>query len=313
MSRILVADDSPVERRLIGALLGRHIPNVEVTYAVDGAKALEEITRKSFDVILTDYQMPIVDGLQLVEQAVALNPGLPIVVITGHGSETTAVRALEVGASTYLRKQEIDSRLIDTVTSLLALSQSRNNRRRLLSSMASQDVSFVLENDVGLITPLISWIQEQLGIMQLADDNLVLRIGVALHESLTNAIYHGNLELDSELRQEDEAIFHDLAEVRRMQEPWSSRRVYVQATTTREMIRYVIRDDGAGYDTKKIADCTDEENLGRVGGRGLLLIRSFMDEVLHNESGNELTMIRYLKTGMGSKSEQRDLKKMSIV
>ena len=126
----------------------------------------------------------------------------------------------------------------------------------------------------------------------MCDDIQVVRIGVALHESLTNAIYHGNLELDSELRQEDESIFHDLYEVRRHEPYYAARRVYVQATASRHEIRYVIRDEGQGFDVHKVSDPTEEEQLGRVGGRGLLMIRSFMDEVTHNEKGNQITLVK---------------------
>lgn len=303
MPKILVADDSFVERRLVGALLTRQIPDVSITYASDGIQALNEISQTTFDAIVTDFQMPHLDGLELVGRAAELSPGVPVVVITGCGNESTAVRALEAGAASYITKQDIDHRLIETVTNVLALSQSRLNRRRLIGSLTVQSAHFVLENDVGLITPLITWLQEQLATMKLCDDTQVLRIGVALHETLTNAIYHGNLELDSALRQEDESVFYDLANQRRGEEPYANRRVFVQATASREMIRYVIRDEGPGYDVHRVADPTEEENLERVGGRGMLLIRSFMDEVSHNAKGNEITLVKYMNAPV-SQTEQ---------
>ncbi len=294
MPNILVADYSPVERRLVGALLTRQLPDVTVTYASDGLQALDEIAKASFDAIVTDYQMPNLDGLELVERAASLCPGVPVVVITGCGSEAMAVRALEAGAASYIAKQDIDHRLIETVGNVLALSQSRKCRRRLISSLTMQSAHFVLENDVALITPLITWLQDQLATVKLCNDTQVLRIGVALHETLVNAIYHGNLELDSELRQEDETLFYDLADQRRHDAAYAARRVHVQATASREMVRYVIRDEGPGYDVHRVADPTDEEHLMRVGGRGMLLIRSFMDEVEHNSKGNEITLVKYI-------------------
>lgn len=295
MPRILVADDSLVERRIVGAMLTRQIPDVAVTYASDGLQALEELGRAEFDLVLTDFQMPNMDGLELVVKAAEICPGLPVVVVTGCGSEHTAVRALEAGAASYLTKSDIDHRLIETIQNVLALSQSRRNRRRILGNLVEQNARFVLENDVALVTPLITWLQDQLATMQLCDDIQVVRIGVALHESLTNAIYHGNLELDSDLRQEDESIFHDLAEVRRHDEFYAARRVHVQATASREEIRYVIRDEGPGFDVHRVSDPTEEEQLERIGGRGLLMIRSFMDEVSHNDSGNEITLVKHIR------------------
>ena len=292
MTRILIADDSPVERRLTGALLTRQIPDLDVTYVRDGVQALEEIVKSSFDLILTDFCMPRLNGLELVARTAECRPGLPVVVMTACGSEDTAVQALQAGAASYLTKQDIDTRLIDTVKNVLALSKTRMNRNRILNCLNEQTSHFIIENDVLLVTPLITWLRDQLSTMRLCDDAQLLRVGVALHEALTNAIYHGNLELDSSLRQEDESIFHLLADQRRQIEPYASRRVYVEAVVGHDVIRYRIRDEGPGFDVGHVPDPTEVENLMRVGGRGLLLIRSFMDEVQHNATGNEITLVK---------------------
>lgn len=312
MTQILVVDDSPVERRIVGAMLTRHIPNVTVTYAHDGVQALEEIQHKSFDAVLTDFQMPNLDGLGLLERVAKSCPGVPVVVITGCGNEATAVRALQAGAASYLNKQDLDTLLVETIRNVLALSQTRLNRRRLISSLTLQTAQFVLENDVLLVTPLITWLQDQLITMRLCDDAQVLRVGVALHESLTNAIYHGNLELDSQLRQEDETLFYDLAEQRRQQEPYASRRVLVQVTASRDFVRYQIRDDGPGFDVQSVADPTDIENILRIGGRGLLLIRSFMDEVTHNAKGNEITLVKRIQSAEQPSAESQTHQELQL-
>ena len=54
----------------------------------------------------------------------------------------------------------------------------------------------------------------------------------------------------------------------------------------------IIRDEGPGFDLSSLRDPTDPENLEKAGGRGLLLINAFMDEVRHNERGNQITMIK---------------------
>jgi DNA-binding NarL/FixJ family response regulator len=296
MPHILIADDSPVERRLYAALILKHIPFADVVQTSDGAQVLKEIERADFDLVLTDFQMPNVDGIQVLEQVARIRPGLPVVVMTGCGSEATAVRALQAGAASYLIKGEITHRLVDTIKNVLAMSQIRHNRKRMLSSLDRQSTYFELANDTSLIGPLISFLQEQLQAMHACDASLLTRIGVALHESLTNAIYHGNLELNSDLRQEDERIFYELAEQRRYEEPYGLRRVHLEATSNRDAIRFVIRDDGPGYDFNKVKDPTSEENLFAVGGRGLLLIRSFMDQVTYNARGNEITLVKALQT-----------------
>lgn len=294
MPHILIADDSPVERRLHEALILKHVPFAEVEQASNGAEVLAAIEHLNFDLILTDFQMPVVDGIEVLEEVTRRRPGLPVVVMTGCGNEATAVRALQAGAASYLVKSEINHKLVETINNVLALSQSRHNRRRIVGSQTMQAAHFELDNDISLVTPLIAYLQDQLQTLQKCDDTVLTRIGIALHESLTNAIYHGNLELDSQLRQEDESIFYELADHRRCEHPFSERRVRVEATANRQSVSYVIRDEGPGFDTNQVKDPTADENLFSVGGRGLLLVRSFMDEVTHNSRGNEITLVKHL-------------------
>ena len=157
--------------------------------------------------------------------------------------------------------------------------------RRLLA----MDLRFELDNDAGSVAPLVEHLLEQIAAMQLFAKDDGVRIRVALTESLLNAIHHGNLELDSDLRQDDESIYHDLAETRRVQWPYCDRRVQVLASFSRDRLKVVIRDEGPGFNHRRIRNPT----LDRVGGRGLLLIRSFMDEVTFNDRGNQVTLIKY--------------------
>ena len=61
---------------------------------------------------------------------------------------------------------------------------------------------------------------------------------------------------------------------------------------SRSSVEFVIRDEGPGFDLSGLPDPTDPENLAKVSGRGLLLINAFMDEVRHNDQGNEITMVK---------------------
>jgi anti-sigma regulatory factor (Ser/Thr protein kinase) len=117
-------------------------------------------------------------------------------------------------------------------------------------------------------------------------------MAVALSEAVTNAIDHGNLELDSELRQDDERVYHRLGEERGKQSPYCERRVQVSVGVTRSEATFTIRDQGPGFDVTKLPDPTDPTNLCRIGGRGLLLIRTLMDEVRFNSLGNEITLLK---------------------
>jgi anti-sigma regulatory factor (Ser/Thr protein kinase) len=100
--------------------------------------------------------------------------------------------------------------------------------------------------------------------------------------------------VSSELRQTlDGKPYSDLIEQRKRTSPYKERRVIVHMHASLESAKIVIRDEGPGFDADSLRDPTDPENLERAGGRGLLLINAFMDEVRHNSKGNEITMIKH--------------------
>lgn len=291
-TRILVVDDSPIEQRVVGRLLEKALTDVAVAYADNGQQALDALSATPPDLIISDLRMPVMNGLELVQTIKARGLGLPVILMTSFGNEQIAVEALQSGAASYVPKVAINKLLIETVRSVLLLSRGQVLRRRILNTLESVESRFVLENDTCLIAPLVACLQEQMGMMRLFDEMQLTQIGVAVHESLTNAIYHGNLELDSELRQEDESIFYRLA-TERLQEPrFAARRVRLAATMSAAELRIVISDEGPGFRPTEVRDPTDKINMDRIGGRGLLLIRSFMDEVRHSPRGNEITMVK---------------------
>lgn len=292
MTQILVVDDSPIERRRVGRLLEKGLPGVSVTYATDGKVALESLSVSVPDLIVTDLRMPNINGLGLVESITSGGYGVPVILMTGFGNEEIAFQALSAGAASYVPKGVLENQLIRTIEGVLSLSQAQQNRHRVLGTLTDVESRFQLQNDVSLVQPLIAYLQEQIATMRLFDHQQLTRIGVALHESLINAIDHGNLELDSEWRQTDTGLYHKIAGERRHQAPYASRRVRMVATMSSSSVQFVIADQGPGFDPTSTRDPLDELNRDRIGGRGLLLIRSFMDQVSHNSSGNEITLTK---------------------
>lgn len=291
-TQILVVDDSLIEQRRVGRLLQNGIADVVVTYAGDGKAAFEAISVAMPDMVISDLRMPLMNGLQLVENIKSHGYGVPVILMTSYGSEEIAVQALRAGAASYVPKLALERNLIATIKSVLSVSSRQVSRRRLLNTLDSAESRFVLESDTSLIAPLIEYLQEQISTMRLFDHLQTTRISVAVQEAIANAIYHGNLELDSELRQDDESIFYRLAEERRRVSEYAKRRVRVEATLSASEVRVLIQDDGPGFNPSEVRDPTEEINMDRIGGRGLLLIRTLMDEVNHNPKGNEITIVK---------------------
>jgi two-component system, NtrC family, response regulator AtoC len=100
--QILVVDDEPNLRRVLSALLVRD--DYDVATAEDGAQALEILNEHHIDMVITDLRMPKIDGMELLRRALAMDPELPVVIITAHGTVDNAVEALKTGAFDYITK-----------------------------------------------------------------------------------------------------------------------------------------------------------------------------------------------------------------
>src|SRR5947207_14855647 len=114
MATVLVVDDSAVDRRFVGGILSRD-GKYKVEFAEDGSQALARIREAEPDLIVTDLQMPNRNGLELVAAVRMHHPGVPIVLMTGHGSEDLAVEALHRGAANYVPKPQLGDRLLEAV------------------------------------------------------------------------------------------------------------------------------------------------------------------------------------------------------
>ena len=288
MATILVVDDSAADRELAGHLLDQ--PGWTVVYAEDGQQALAQMQADTFDLVLTDLVMPEVDGLALVEQVKDDYPAVPVVLMTARGSEEIAIRALDSGAASYVPKNLLVRDLVEVITRILDASKEHKSYKRLLGRL--QAASFVLENDPELISSLVSYLSQVLLDSEMFDQADCHRIATALDEALTNACYHGNLEVRSEVREHDPRAYRALANQRRMVAPYRDRRIRVSTELTSAEARFVIQDDGQGFDRGAIPDPTDAANLERPSGRGVFLMTTFMDDVLYNKSGNEVTLLK---------------------
>lgn len=294
MPKILVVEDSSVDRMLVGGLLGKE-PTWEIEFAIDGQEGLDRIRASDADnslpdVIVTDLQMPRMDGLELVRNVRQSYPQVPVVLITSYGSEQIAVDALRAGATSYTPKSMLQSALVRTVKQVLEMSKRMRFTRDAAGMPESKQIAFVLENESTMIGPTIEHLQENLPSWS---DRDRLQIGMALDEALVNAMHHGNLEVESCLRDGDnEREYYDQIRARKSVAPFRHRRVRVEAEFSDRHICVQISDDGRGFDPSQIPDPTSECNLHKVSGRGLYLIRSFMDQVAHNLTGNQITMTK---------------------
>jgi two-component system, chemotaxis family, chemotaxis protein CheY len=118
----LVVEDSPTMRQLIVFAL-RRIPRLSIVEAEDGLEALKKLAAQRFDIVLTDINMPVMDGLKLVHRIRSDETlkDLPVVIITTEGGTEDRQRALALGANAYITKPIQGPHVLATVKELLKL------------------------------------------------------------------------------------------------------------------------------------------------------------------------------------------------
>jgi CheY-like chemotaxis protein/anti-sigma regulatory factor (Ser/Thr protein kinase) len=273
---LLVVDDDPSIHELIRAMLAGE--NWELDSASDGDEALSRLAARAYDLVLTDILMPGMDGLTLLGEMRRRYPYTGMLVMTVKNTPAHILGSLEQQATAYIAKPFARDTLVNTLQNALSTTVSRDDIK-ILSDRPNW-ISLEIRCRLSTVERLSQFIRE---LPSDLDPNERERIATAFRELLMNAIEHGG-HLDPEK-------IVDLSYIR-----------------TARSIVYYLRDPGEGFSIENlahaaVANAPDDpihhaeirEQAGtRPGGFGLLLTKSFADELIYSAKGNEVIFIKYL-------------------
>ncbi len=297
MSSILLVEDSPTQAMQIKLLL--ESASHSVTCCEDGTEALDHLQSGTNELVVTDLELPTMNGLDLIKKMQADFPQIPVVLVTGQGSERLAAEALRAGATAYVPKSLVDDLLLGTVEDVLGVMRTDRSYAELIDCTVENRLVFELPSRPRLLTTAIDLTMQLAAGMQLLSGVDRYRVSTALQHAASNAIYRGNLELTRGQWQQTSAEengddAHDPIVAERMHsKPYSSRKIHFDARLMRDLIRIVIRDEGPGFKVSELSSANDPQSMSAESGRGLVLIRNFMDKVSFNSAGNEITLIKH--------------------
>jgi len=129
------------------------------------------------------------------------------------------------------------------------------------------------------------------------DDRDIKGVKIAIYEALTNAIEHGNLDMPAFLRYSDpfERAYERFKEIRQSNPKYRNRKVTAGYLCHPDRITYFIKDEGSGFDHKNIEEPTSPENITRCHGRGIAMMKMYMDEIYFNDTGNEIRLVKKIR------------------
>jgi anti-sigma regulatory factor (Ser/Thr protein kinase)/CheY-like chemotaxis protein len=215
---------------------------------------------------------------------------VPCVVLTGESPWISGERALRADANGMLPWTDVESDLIPALQAILGAPAAASPD----AAVSNREVlTFTIENNPELLPVIVSSVRQRIVSWPFQDSIELERVTVALSEALDNALYHGNLDLSSDLRQGSGQAWREESRARRTTLPYRDRRIRFQAIFDIRGAEFIIRDEGIGFDPAVLSDCTQMQNLERCSGRGLFLMKMYMDEMRFNATGNEITLQKH--------------------
>ena len=131
MSKILIIEDEDAIRRVLVKIIKNEDTTFEVNEAADGLEGFEMIEAVDYDLVLCDIKMPKMDGVEVLEKALAIKPEIPFIMISGHGELETAVQTMRLGAFDYISKPPDLNRLLNAIRNALVKKQLVVENKRL--------------------------------------------------------------------------------------------------------------------------------------------------------------------------------------
>ena len=276
MHRILIVDDDPDVQKLLEIAL--QAPDRELQSAYDGLAALRCIETAPYDLVMTDLNMPGLDGMKLLERIRELRPATRVVVMTVESTPENIIRAIRERAFSYLSKPFTMAEAAELAQHALASTPSADDIQVL--SACPPWLSLRVRCKLETADRILQFLREMnTGLLAAEEEN----IATAFREILLNAIEHGGGS-----------------------DP--SKYVFITHIRTKRAVFYYVRDPGKGFSLDKLQHAAVanpegspyehveiREKLGlRPGGFGILMTSQLVDELIYNEAGNEVLLIKYL-------------------
>jgi CheY-like chemotaxis protein len=275
--RILIVDDDRALRHALAALLEE--AGYVVEQAGDGSDALVMLGAGAFDIVLLDIGLPGTSGLDVLARTRAVGSPPLVLMMTADDTSETLLEAVRRQAYRYLRKPFAPTAIVGLIEEAIAAAPAADLPIEVVSAkpewveiiapctlrMADRIQSFMMQLDAGLSEPVRESVAQ------------------AFREMLNNAIEWGG-KLDP------------------------ARKVRISCIRARRLLLYRIADPGEGFDLARLqhaaisnpeddplrhAEIREQKGL-RPGGLGMLLTHSIVDELIYNETRNEVVFIKYL-------------------
>ncbi|MBN1867168.1 response regulator [Candidatus Sumerlaeota bacterium] len=293
--RILIVDDDPGVRDFLRRAITRE--KHEVFTANNGEEGVLLFEEERPDLVLSDIRMPGMDGLAMLRAIRERSSECFVVMITGFGSEAIAVEALRLHANDYLSKPIGMDSVLQLLRRFGALAVDRELDLEIRSMVERRRLSMKIDNRREMTVKIVNYLVAETSGVFSADERQGIRLGLV--ELIMNAVEHGNLGITYEEKsaalREGECSLDSLYQDRLSDPVRANRRVTIEFSADRDMCEWIIRDEGEGFDWRKIADPLEDIRVLKPHGRGVFLSRFHFDELEYLGKGNAVRAAKHIR------------------
>ncbi len=285
MKALIIDDEESICEILKLYLENKKISTTYELNITDGIKTFKE---KDFDIVFIDNHLPDGSGLDAIKKGAFRSKNSYIVLITGYLNGDIIVKTIKSGVNAFISKPFKFEEIEATLFKALEYTSSKYNIKDAANLITEFQINMAIDNNPSIVKSVCKIITENVIRAGFFDDEF--NITLALTEIIHNAIYHGNLELDSSLKDESFTKFNNMALERMSLSPYKERKVYLSVFFDQDTLQITVEDEGKGFDWRKI---DFNLSLMSVHGRGLFLTKKLFNNISWNEKGNKIILTKF--------------------
>ena len=183
---ILIVDDEEIIRNVLRRKL-EQTTAYRVFTADDGVVALDMFKEQPVDLVISDLLMKEMNGIELLRNLKAIEPGSPVIIITGYGTLDDAIEAIHLGAEDFIKKPFDINEVLETIDKTFRKMAEEADQREIIKYIAHENINLEVPNEFDLLNTVINYIFSHLRARWLVSDEDLHDVKVCLYEALTNA------------------------------------------------------------------------------------------------------------------------------
>lgn len=162
----------------------------------------------------------------------------------------------------------------------------------IAAQIVAERARLVIPSIPGWIEPTVEYLRQKAVLIGACQETRSRKLLIALHEAITNAMIHGNLEVSSDLKEQDNHAFAEVLAQRASDPNFANRKVDIVVDYDGDWCRWIITDQGKGFDVERVlARClSDDPEILLASGRGILMMKSLLDDVCFSMGGRRVVL-----------------------